>query len=436
MNKLKPREIAINILNPKIGSSDYVEHRLESLAAEGLSAVDRRLVQELVYGVVRWQATLDWLIARKSANATQKSMIQALLRLGLYQMFWLDRIPNYASVNETVEMAKRLGLGPQAGYVNAVLRGYAREEEATRKSLADLRIEQPSLGYSHPEWLWERWERRFGRENVLRLFEWNNSPPVTYARVNTLRVEAGELVKGWELEQVQSTPQTWSWTGQNLIYRLDSHPPLATLRSFREGHFYIQDPSTLLAVRMLDPQPGERILDVCAAPGGKTCFMAQCMRNHGCVLATDTQPDRLTLVQENCARLGIQCVEVSPWPIPESQPGPRWDKILVDAPCSNTGVMRRRVDLRWRLRVEEFSRLQKAQLEILGRAADVLKPGGVLVYSTCSLEPEENEEVVQQFAARHAEFELERTQQVDPIKDGVDGAFVARFHLGGVVVDH
>ena len=170
-------------------------------------------------------------------------------------MFWLDRIPNHAAVHETVELAKRLGLGPQAGFVNAVLRGYTRERTETEKLLAELKTSQPALGRSHPDWLYQRWQARWGAEKAAQLMDWNNAPPPTFARVNSLKTDAAKLAERWKSEGVKFAARHWDWTGDGLILQLDSHPPLAGLRSFREGLFYIQDPGTLLAVRELDPQP-------------------------------------------------------------------------------------------------------------------------------------------------------------------------------------
>jgi 16S rRNA (cytosine967-C5)-methyltransferase len=471
-----PREIAARILRLRRTSGEYTENLLETaLAGAQLSAADRGLCQEIVYGAVRWQNTLDWLIARKTRGRTQKPGLQDLLRLGLYQIFWLDRIPDHAAVNETVEMAKRDGYGPQAGFVNAVLRGYLREADATKNLLAELKTTQPALGYSHPEWLVSRWHKRWGDERLRQLLEWNNTPPKIFARVNTLKTEAGKLLTQWRDEDVEYDFFRRDWCEENLFFELKSHPPLAVLPSFRQGLFYVQDPGTLLAVRELDPRSGERILDLCAAPGGKTTFIAQLMQNEGRIIAADVSSERLKFVEENCARLGVACVEpvVSASPSP-SLPGPlplgggegesltagrrsgrgqntreavvavplsprmgegsgvrvfkdrQVDRVLVDAPCSNTGVMRRRVDLRWRIRPEEIERLRATQLALLRQAAVRLKPGGILVYSTCSLEPEENNEVVQQFLSGHTGFKLERERELLPFTDGVDGAFVVR----------
>ena len=426
MTGQKPRQIAAHLLHQRRTSHDYIENLLErALPTSALSPSDRGLCQELVYGVVRWQATLDWLIARKTPGRQQKPALQDLLRLGLYQIFWLDRIPAHAAVHETVEQAKHAGFGPQSGFINAVLRGYLRETDETRKLLAELKTTQPAIGWSHPEWLVTRWQNQFGHAATQRLLEWNNTPPKTYARVNTLKVSAEKLLPQWRDENVEYDFFTRDWTGEGLVFELKSHPPLGALASFQAGDFYIQDPSTLLAVRELAPQPGETILDLCAAPGGKTTFIAQLMNNQGRIAARDQSPARLKLVHENCTRLGVTCVETHASPASHQSHSPQFDKALVDAPCSNTGVLRRRVDLRWRIKPEEIARLRIAQQKLLAQAAPLLKSGGMLLYSTCSLEPEENAEVVKEFLAANPQFRLERQRELLPFADGVDGAFVA-----------
>jgi 16S rRNA (cytosine967-C5)-methyltransferase len=438
LNGENPRQIAARVLRQRETGDEFTENILENVLTRArLLPADRGLCQEMVYGVVRWQGTLDWLIARKTNGREQKPALQNLLRLGLYQIFWLDRIPPHAAVHETVELAKRSGYGSQSGFINAVLRGFLREAEATKELLAGLKSQQPALGFSQPEWLVERWRKQFGDEKTRQLLEWNNTPPKTFARVNTLKcgkeqpaaleTAAAALVQRWREENVDYDFFTRDWTGENLVYELKSHPPLAALASFRDGWFYIQDPSTLLAVTMLAARPDETVLDLCAAPGGKTTFIAQQMQDAGRVVATDISEERLKLIRENCQRLGISSVEIGT--VTELKSGPpkaKFDRVLLDAPCSNTGVLRRRVDLRWRISADEIARLQKTQLELLEFAAQQLKPGGVLVYSTCSLEPEENSGVIQEFMAARQNFKLESTRQLLPFADQVDGAFVAR----------
>ena len=423
MNGQNPRQIAARVLGQRRTNGEFVEDLLErALANAQLTSADRGLCQEIVYGAVRWQTTLDWLIAQKTNGREQNPALQNLLRLGLYQIFWLDRIPDHAAVHETVELAKQNGFGPQAGFVNAILRGYLREADETKKLLAELKISNPAIGHSHPQWLVEKWQKRFGEERTHQLLEWNNTPPKTFARVNNLKTHGGNLILRLQKENAECNfVPGFSITN---IFELKSHLPLNSLASFRDGWFYIQDPSTLLAPRELGAQPGEAILDLCAAPGGKTTFIAQLMINTGKIVACDISEERLKLIRENCQRLGVVCVEPILFSTLDPQPS-TFDRILVVAPCSNTGVMGRRVDLRWRISPEELSRLQQTQLGLLKLAATKLKPGGVLIYSTCSLEPEENSEVVKEFLREHKKFKLESERELVPFVDNVDGAFVA-----------
>jgi 16S rRNA (cytosine967-C5)-methyltransferase len=404
-----------------------VEQLLEGeLAGHPLSAQDRGLCRELVFGITRWRSTLDWLVARRTKGGNQNATIRILLQLGLYQLFWLQRIPDHAAVHETVELAKRLGFGARAGFLNAVFRGYIREREQTRTVLEELKHSDPAVGYSHPAWLVERWQHRWGTDSTSQLLQWNNSAPPVFARLNLLKTDFPGLAAQLGKEGVEFDQRNYDWTGPDLVFELRSHPPLADCESFQDGFFYIQDPSTLLAVEQLAPQPGETILDLCAAPGGKTTFIAQRMGNDGRIVAHDAQPGRLKLLEENCRRLGVTCVQTTE-ALDSTTP---FDRILIDAPCSNTGVLRRRVDLRWRVQPAEIERLRKGQAALLAQAVPRLKPGGLLVYSTCSLDPEENEEVVKVFLAANPRFKLESQRQLLPFTDQVDGAYVAKMREG------
>lgn len=404
----------------------FLEDRLEaSLRTSRLSEADRHLCQELVFGVTRWQATLDWLIARKTSQRPAKAALRDLLRLGLFQIFWLDRIPAHAAVYETVEPARRRAGPAQAAFVNALLRGYLRELEATRLLLKDLKKTDPPLGFSHPKWLVERWQRRWGPDRAAQLMDWNNTPPRNFARVNTLKITPEQLLLQWREEGVNYDRFRRDWFEENLVFEMKSHPRLDRLPSFQAGYFYVQDPSTLLAVQEMAPSAGEHLLDLCAAPGGKLTCLAQRMHNQGRLVAHDLSDERLELVRTNCRRLGVTCVETT-LRLPESADFSGFDRVLLDAPCSNTGVMRRRVELRWRIRPEEIERLRALQMELLEKGARLLKPGGSLVYSTCSLEPEENEQLITAFLADHPSFELARQRELLPFTDSVDGAFVVK----------
>ncbi len=424
VEEARPRQIAYRAIGHADIAGDFLEHRLEADPDFGrLQPADRRLAQELVYGILRQRSALDWIIARRTDGRPQKPALQNLLRLGIYQLFFLDRVPPHAAVNETVKLAREAGFVPQCGFLNAVLRGCDRDRDRIRAELAALRDSDPAVAWSHPRWLVDRWRQRLGDADLRRLLDWDNSPPPTYARVNTLKTDVESVRTRWSAEGVTAVPFERDWT-RGLCFELAAHPPLGSLASFRDGDFYVQDPSTLLAVHLLDPRPGERILDLCAAPGGKATLVAQFLGNQGAVVAFDSQPARLRLVEENAARLGATCIQALPLGDINSAVG-FFDRILVDAPCSNTGVLRRRLELRWRLHASEIPRLQAAQIALLDQIVPLLRPGGTLVYSTCSFEPEENAGVVEAFLARHPEFTAGPWRETGPLKDGVDGAYVA-----------
>lgn len=413
------RDVAARILQKRERGEDFVENIAEKeLAAAALSGQDRSLAVELAYGCVRREGTLDFLIDRKTEGRTQKAGLRILLRLGLYQLFFLDRVPEHAAVHETVELAKRLGFAPQSGFVNAVLREYVRRRAETKTLLNDLEKTKPWIALSHPEWLWKRWSERWGPDQALAQMRLNNESPAVFARLNTLKGTHDELTALWQAEGVEFVGRQFDWAP--LVFELKGHPPLGSLASFKKGLFYLQDASALLAPKELGAQAGESILDLCAAPGGKTTFVAQLTSNQATIVAEDVQPARLALVRENAERLGAK-IEIG-----NAAPDRKFDRILIDAPCSNTGVLRRRVDLRWRLQEKEIPRLATIQLGLIDQASRRLKPRGTILYSTCSVEPDENQAVVRKFIESHPDFRIDFERELIPYRDGVDGAFVAR----------
>jgi len=423
VTETKPREIVAALLRQwergRCAADDLLH---EALAGSALDARDRALATELFYGCLRQRAALDWIVAQKSRQRQPRPAVAVLARLGLYQLLFLDRMPAHAAVHETVALAKRHLSAREAGFINALLRAAARERAALKSDLA----RQPmDVCLSHPAWLVARWMARYGEKDTRALLEWNNAPPALYARVNTLRVTADALLARWREAGIAAVPATGRMWRQPLIELRGACVPDG-LPGFAEGAFYIQDPSTVLAVELLDPQPGERVLDACAAPGGKTTLMAAMMLDRGEIVAEDSSVERLRLVVANCARLGITSVTVRRAGVPDSTE--TWfDRVLLDVPCSNTGVFRRRVDARWRLRGSEVAQLAAQQLTLLRAAARRVRRGGVLVYSTCSLEPEENRGVVEAFTKTSAGFVLERVEETFPPREAVDGAFAARW---------
>jgi len=390
-----------------------------------LSPADTGLCRELVSGGVRWRRLLDWLIERATEGREQRPVIREILRLGLYQIFFLSRIPEHAIVDESVRLAKAENCLGQAGFINAMMRRFLREREQITRDIADLQKARPALGQSHPDWLYERWEERWGREKTIRLMEWNNQPAPTCARVNRLLTDPGSLAKRWEDEGVEVSPIDCDWAATGDLFHLRKHPPLESLGSFSDGLFYVQDPSTLLSVSLLDPQPGQAVLDLCAAPGGKTCHIAERMKNEGQLSALDIRESRLKLLRENCDRMRVTCATLGQ--ADETTAGEaKFDRVLVDVPCTNTGVIRRRLDLRWRLSPGQTKRLADEQLQLLVRAAAHAKPDGQLVYSTCSIEPEENEQLVARFLEANPSWQLAAERSLHPVENHTDGAYAAR----------
>jgi 16S rRNA (cytosine967-C5)-methyltransferase len=298
--------------------------------------------------------------------------------------------------------------------INAVLRAAQRRTNELREK-ADA---QPlSIRFSHPDFLIARWSENFGEEAAAAMAELNNHPAPVYLRINCLKIRPEEFFG--DHPQYKPIPKSPDFFQAN---RLPSDA-LCT------GLVYAQDPSTTVACDMLDPQPNERILDACAAPGGKTSLLAQRMTNRGAILACDRDNERLKTLRQNLDRLGVAIAEVKKidWTAASSEKmTDEFDRILLDAACSNTGVARRRVDVRWRLRPDDFARMQKRQLTIARKVVTSLKPGGVLVYSTCSLEPEENEQVVAELLNEFKDMQLLEQKIVTPFADGFDGAFAAK----------
>ena len=422
----KPRQIALQSLLRSQQTHRAVEPILSrEFRSAALSPADTGLCRELVSGGVRWRRLLDWLIERATKGREQRPVIREILRLGLYQIFFLSRIPEHAIVDESVRLAKAENCLGQAGFINAMMRRFLREREQITRDIADLQKARPALGQSHPDWLYERWEERWGREKTIRLMEWNNQPAPTCARVNRLLTDSGSLANRWEDEGVEVSPIDCDWAATGDLFHLRKHPPLESLGSFSDGLFYVQDPSTLLSVSLLDPQPGQAVLDLCAAPGGKTCHIAERMKNEGQLSALDIRESRLKLLRENCDRMRVTCATLGQ--ADETTAGEaKFDRVLVDVPCTNTGVIRRRLDLRWRLSPGQTKRLADEQLQLLVRAAAHAKPDGQLVYSTCSIEPEENEQLVARFLEANPSWQLAAERSLHPVENHTDGAYAAR----------
>jgi 16S rRNA (cytosine967-C5)-methyltransferase len=391
------------------GFADAILARL--LKSSDLITADRNFSTELFYGVLRNLNLLDYWIGLLRPGQLHPD-VRDLLRLGLYQLFLLNT-PQHAAVYETVELAS----AKTRSLVNALLRKALRDRDELE---AKARQQSLAVRYSHPQFLIDRWMQNFGTDNTTILCEWNNRPPPIYARINRLKLSIDAFfAQHSDAERIEQ---------RDNFVRFARVPH----ESLVEGECYIQDPSTAGACLLLDPKPGEKILDACAAPGGKTGYLAELMQNRGTIVACDRDANRVMTLQSNLGRLGVNTAQFvqHDWTgdTPPTDAGQisSFDRILVDAPCSNTGVMRRRVDLRWRLTPKEFERMQKEQLQILGATIPLLKAGGTLVYSTCSIEPEENEQVVKIAMQEFPFLEFVEQTLLRPFQDGFDGAFAAK----------
>jgi len=387
----------------------YANLALQASAADHpLGPKDAALLTELVYGTLRWQNTLDWVIDQysKTPVARMNQIVRLIVRMGAYQLLFLERVPAAAACNEAVELAKAWKLGGLAGFVNGLLRNIARRQTAIDFPALDAGpVLHISVKYSHPAWLVRRWLKRYGPEETIAFCRANNEPPPVVLRCNTLRIEPEALLRRLEDEGVAAVPSPLIPEG----LRLAQHAMLKNLPSFRSGCFTVQDESSMLASIVLQPEAGSLVVDACAGPGGKTTHLAQIMKNSGKLLAFDVHEHRLRLIRDACRRLGITivstCLQDAADP-PQELMG-QVDYLLVDAPCSGLGVIRRRPDLRWRVQEQDLPAHTRQQQQILAGASRCLKPGGVMLYSTCSSEPEENGEVVAAFLNSHDHWQAQ-----------------------------
>lgn len=410
-----------------------------------LDVKDRGLLTEITYGTLQHKLTLDYYL-EPFIHGKVDLWVRWLLRMSLYQMHYLSRIPAHAAVNEAVEIAKRRGHKGIASMVNGILRSILREGVRSTNDIKDPN-ERLAIETSHPQWLVDRWVESYGYEETAEMLRENNIQPVQTVRVNTTKATVENVLTTLEREGVKAVrsevmPEcVHLQTGQ-----------AARTAAFRHGLITIQDESSMLPANVLNPQPGMKVLDMCAAPGGKTTHMAEKMQNEGSILAMDLHPKKLDLIEENTARLGLEIVQTAPVDGRKAAsflPKESFDAVLVDAPCSGLGVMRRKPDIKYTKREEDLESLQTIQLAILDNAAQVLKAGGRLVYSTCTVDKRENEGTVKLFLDQHPEMESESLTnlpekllakqnngmlQVFPQDFGSDGFFVAAFRKKGETI--
>jgi 16S rRNA (cytosine967-C5)-methyltransferase len=418
-----PRAAALAVLLACQSQDKALDDEMERSAADfRLDSRDRGLAMELAYGVVRRLEFIDWRLAPVLQKPLPRlpAVVQMLLRLGAYQLLCMDRIPASAAVNESVQLAKTYTTKLRrdwSGLVNAVLRNLTRESEP---ALPDIDADPGlalSIRYAIPLWLCRRWIQQLGVAQAESVCQSASEIPFLTLRVNRLRVTRDVFLD--RLSQLGFTVRPTAISPVGVI--LEKSGPVTSLPGFQDGEFYVEDEAAQLIPPLLDPQPGEQVLDACAAPGGKTTHLAELMKNSGHILAMDRQQARLDRLQDNCRRLGVSIVVPiigdarrplatlsefgkggEPASRPTATPDGLFDRILLDAPCSGLGVLRRHPEAKWNKHQAMFARHHNLQKKILDAVAAVLRPGGVLVYSTCSTEREETEGVIQQFCHAHS----------------------------------
>lgn len=398
----------------------FRERRPGDALLDRLGPGRRAGIQKLLYAALRHHRSLTWLTGRLTQRRPPR-LTTACLHIGLVELLFLG-VPEHASVHENVEGAKALIGRRGAGFINAVLRRAQREREPL---LAELEQQPPGIRLSHPDRIWERWVDHFGSQEAEALCHWNNREPELALRPMQDRMEPEALQALFQQAGIETLPHP---AAPEEMLLLPHGVRIVDLPGYAEGWFTLQDPSTLLAPHLLAPRPGEHILDACAAPGGKTAVLSDLMKGRGRITALEPRAERLTRLQENLKRLERSHVEAFPadattWQVPE---GESLDGILLDVPCSNTGVYRRRPDARWAFSPKRLQRMIEIQMQLLDHAAGLLRPGGRLVYSTCSLEREENEGLITAWLTRHPAFLRESERFSFPPASGMDGAYAAR----------
>jgi len=426
MRNQNSRYIAAQIIARWMTDGSFPDRQLASVQK------DRAFITELTYGVVRRKLTLEY-IAQKFVNRRPEDFVLATLQVGIYQLCFMDHVDEFAAIHETVEVVKNSRHRDAArvvGMINAVLRNVQEEREMILKNLTH----QPDeIRLSHPEPLLHRWTKQYGERDTRQLCEWNNRPAETILRVETTRVTPANFMQ--ELADAGIDARLHPFQCLSTFVVLPRGVTVPKVPGFSKGWFTVQDPATSLSVELLDPEPGESVLDACAAPGGKTSMIAGFMEGEGELVAMDVHQDRLDLLANTIQRTGWDFVQIvkgdasTGSPLRDSsgqaRPEQSLDAILVDVPCLNTGVLRRRVDARWRVTRDRIEMLKKTQWNILSTLSKYVKPGGRMVYSTCSLEPEENEELVNRWAREHSEFRLVKAKRLFPPKSGTDGSYAA-----------
>ncbi|MEY3385909.1 MAG: Ribosomal small subunit methyltransferase [Bacteroidota bacterium] len=433
------RGIAVKLLSRYENSDSYIDKMLDGeLRRTELEAADRALVTELVNGCVRWQSRLDWILMGFYHGEFTKCMpiVKNSLRIALYQMMFLSKIPAPAAINESVELVKRIKGDRHAGVVNGVLRNILRNLQSIRyPDRKENEVLYLSVHTSHPQWMVRRYIERFGSEDAEALLTANNQRPMLTLRVNSLKTTPEQVQQ--ELAEADIKFEVSPIHPTSLL--VTSLRDVRGLQLFADGHVTVQDASASLAVQLAAPRPGMKVIDLCAAPGGKAVMAAELMGNNGSVIALEKYESKLSFIQDNAQRSGVSIISPLQGDARTFSSDKGADVVLVDAPCTGLGTLSKKPDIKWRRQIDDIRKMVTTQREILDNAAKLVNVGGCLVYSTCSIEPEENVEAIRWFLQSHPNFTLDAAEkylQADVCQEGYvqtfphrhrsDGAFAAR----------
>lgn len=405
--KRNSREIALKILNEVTEKDAYSNLSINKNIGRSVSDLDASFIRELVYGVLENKIYIDYVIRSFSKVRLKRiePVIMNILRIGIYQMLFMDRIPDSAAVNESVNLAKIYANKGSHGFTNGILRNISRNKD--KIELPDKSkdgIKYLSVKYSHPEWMIERWKRQFNFPFAEELVKANNKRPKLNIRTNTLKISRDELIE--RLEARDLVCKKTSYARDGII--IENPVNIINIEEFKEGLFQIQDESSMLVSQIMDPKEGSLVVDVCSAPGGKTTHLAQIMNNKGTVLARDIYDHKLKLIDENSKRLGIDIIKTEEYDATKLDKSllEKADYTLVDAPCSGLGLIRRKPDIKWNKKESDIDSVKQLQLEILETSSKYVKKGGRLIYSTCTIDKEENINLIKRFLSENDDFEL------------------------------
>ncbi len=400
------REVALHVLTDVLVNQAYSNHALnEQFKKEELSAQDKGFVTEIVYGTLQHQRLLTYYM-EPHINGRLKGWVRILIQLTIYQILFLNHVPAHAAISEAVGIAKKRGGQFNANLVNGFCREFIRQE---KRSLEDIKnpLERLAIETSHPDWLIKLWAKQFGEEQTRQMAFANNERVAVKVRVNTLKTTKENL----QAQLLQEGIKTTTNTLVEEALRIEGKNVAAT-QSFADGLCYVQDEASMLVADALDPKPHAKVLDVCAAPGGKTTHLAQVMGNCGEIFAHDIYEHKLKLINENAARLGITSIKAScqdATTLKSAYEPQSFDYILVDAPCTGLGIMRRHPEAKLTKKPEDLDAIIQIQQTILEQVADLLKVGGTLVYSTCTVNRKENDKMVEQFIKKYPDYQLDQT---------------------------